>query len=277
MDVHPIAERSFAYDPLRRNVGRLVATVATSRFEPQLYQLLEEAVRCEHLTAFAISPSKRPRLIFAANRGKSPIARSAANAYLHRHWNADPTNRIFAEQSDLTRGFVACVSAEEMLRLQYRRACYTSGDWARNGRNLIHKVTVIKRHEDETFKVNFYRHRDAGPFEPSALQMIVESSDLLFAFLARHAPAETGTDTAALREQFERCLQDSGHGLTRREIQVGAAIAVGMSSEAIALTLDISLNTVLTFRKRAYARLGISSQNELTRLIYGRIAPLQQH
>jgi DNA-binding CsgD family transcriptional regulator len=275
MDVHPITERLFACDPLRRHVGRLVDTVATSQFEPQLFRLLEEAVRCEHLTAFAISPSKRPRLILAANRGNAPIARSAANAYLHSYWNADPTNRVLAEQTDLTKGFMACVSADEMLRLQYRRACYTSGDWARNGSNLIHKVTVIKQLEDETIKVNFYRHRDAGPFEPSALQTIVESSDLLFAFLARHAPADTATDISALRARFERHLQDSGRGLTRREVQVCAAIAVGMSSEAIALTLRIRLNTVLTFRKRAYARLGISSQNELTRLIYGRIAPLQ--
>ena len=51
-----------------------------------------------------------------------------------------------------------------------------------------------------------------------------------------------------------------------------AAIAVGMNSEAIALTLGIRLNTVLTYRKRAYARLGICSQNELVRLIYTGLA-----
>jgi DNA-binding CsgD family transcriptional regulator len=275
MDVHQIKERSFACDPLRRDVGRLVATVATSRFEPQLFGLLEEAVRCEHLTAFAISPAKRARLIFAANRGNSPIARSAANAYLHSHWSADPTNRILAEPCDWLRGVVACVSADEMLRLQYRRACYTRGDWARNGCNLIHKVTVIKRYESDTFKINFYRHRKTGPFEPAAVQTIVESSDLLCAFLSRHAAAEAINDLGALREQFARYLHDCGRGLTGREVQVCAAIAVGMSSEAIALWLDVSLNTVLTFRKRAYARLGICSQNELTRLIYGAIAPLQ--
>jgi DNA-binding CsgD family transcriptional regulator len=275
MDVHPIKERSFARDPLRRDVGRLVATVATSRFEPELFRLLEDAVRCEHLTAFAISAPKRARLIFAANRGDSPVARSAADTYLQSYWNADPTNRILVEQSDLTQGFVACLSADEMLRLRYRRACYTSADWARSGSNLIHKVTVIRRHESDTFKINFWRHRNAGPFEASAVQTIVESSDLLCAFLARHASAETGNNVFALREQFERCLKDCGRGLTRREVQVCAAIAVGMSSEAIALTLEISLNTVLTFRKRAYARLGICSQNELTRLIYRGISPLQ--
>jgi len=44
-------------------------------------------------------------------------------------------------------------------------------------------------------------------------------------------------------------------------------IASGLSSHVIALELGISINTVLTYRKRAYARLDISSQNELMQLL----------
>jgi DNA-binding CsgD family transcriptional regulator len=40
-----------------------------------------------------------------------------------------------------------------------------------------------------------------------------------------------------------------------------------MSSEGIGLDMGISINTVRTYRKRAYARLGICSQNELMRLV----------
>jgi DNA-binding CsgD family transcriptional regulator len=78
-----------------------------------------------------------------------------------------------------------------------------------------------------------------------------------------------------LRKQFEQCLIRVCHGITRREIQVCAAIAVGMSSAAIALTLNISLNTVLTYRKRAYSRLNICSQNELMRLLYTHLSGTQ--
>ena len=42
---------------------------------------------------------------------------------------------------------------------------------------------------------------------------------------------------------------------------------LGMTSEAIGLKLGISVNTVLTYRKRAYGRLRISCQNELMRLV----------
>jgi DNA-binding CsgD family transcriptional regulator len=37
----------------------------------------------------------------------------------------------------------------------------------------------------------------------------------------------------------------------------------GLTSDAIAWRLDISLNTVKTYRKRAYAKLGINSKTAL--------------
>ena len=51
--------------------------------------------------------------------------------------------------------------------------------------------------------------------------------------------------------------------LTPREAEICASIIMGYSTEAISLNCSISINTVATHRKRAYAKLGISSQNEL--------------
>ncbi len=51
--------------------------------------------------------------------------------------------------------------------------------------------------------------------------------------------------------------------LTERERQVCFRILLGYSSEAIALHLGVATSTVITYRKRAYEKLGIVSQNEL--------------
>ena len=51
--------------------------------------------------------------------------------------------------------------------------------------------------------------------------------------------------------------------LTAREKDVCRRILDGFSSEAIAGELGIALNSVFTYRKRAYEKLGIASQNEL--------------
>ena len=56
--------------------------------------------------------------------------------------------------------------------------------------------------------------------------------------------------------------------LSPREIEVCVRIMLGITSEGIGIDLGISRNTVLTYRKRAYARLNISSQNQLFRLLF---------
>jgi len=55
--------------------------------------------------------------------------------------------------------------------------------------------------------------------------------------------------------------------LTEREIQVCAGIVCGLSSNAIAGSLGLSVNTVLTHRRRAYAKLRVSSLNELSHML----------
>jgi len=47
------------------------------------------------------------------------------------------------------------------------------------------------------------------------------------------------------------------------EAAVCARIVTGYSNEAIALDLGISFHSVRTYRKRAYAKLNVTSQNEL--------------
>jgi len=51
--------------------------------------------------------------------------------------------------------------------------------------------------------------------------------------------------------------------LTRRERQVCERIMLGYTTTGIGLDLDIAPTSVATYRKRAYAKLSISSQNEL--------------
>ena len=49
----------------------------------------------------------------------------------------------------------------------------------------------------------------------------------------------------------------------RREAEVVSRIVMGMRTEAIGAELGIKAATVITFRKRAYAKLGVARQAEL--------------
>ena len=62
---------------------------------------------------------------------------------------------------------------------------------------------------------------------------------------------------------FQRRLYLLEVGLTERERKVCALALAGVSIEGSAYELGIKKSSIITYRKRAYARLGISSLNEL--------------
>jgi DNA-binding CsgD family transcriptional regulator len=66
---------------------------------------------------------------------------------------------------------------------------------------------------------------------------------------------------------FRRRLAALQRGMTQRELDVCARTLIGLTAEGIAIDLNIKKTSVLTYRKRAYARLGISSQTQLFRLL----------
>lgn len=246
--------------PLRRLAPRLIEVSGTPEFEPLLFRAAREAASCEHLSAFAFSGASRPRILLAANTSTQPVARWTAEKYVSRYWTLDPIYRLNPTRKHDGYGEAFRVQSEEIGDGSYKQECYTTV-------GLRDRISLVRSRNGETFRVNFYKSSLQGRFAPEEVSRLLEASDLVMALLAKHeatAASPRGTGAAAA---FQRRLELLGKGLPRREIEVCSRIATGMSSEGIGLELGISLNTVLTHRRRAYARLAISSQNELLRML----------
>lgn len=78
---------------------------------------------------------------------------------------------------------------------------------------------------------------------------------------------ETGTSPVACAGGMEKRLAAMFPELTSRERQVCARSIIGMTAEGIALDLGIKQTSVLTYRRRAYARLNICSINQLSSML----------
>ncbi|MCS6931756.1 MAG: helix-turn-helix transcriptional regulator [Acetobacteraceae bacterium] len=134
----------------------------------------------------------------------------------------------------------------------YRRFFAASG--------IVDKLALCLRAPDGwILYANFHRLEGSGGFPGEARRRLVEALPAIGAALSRDR---------ALRASARR-EADMLSPLTRREREVCRGILSGLSSEGIALSLGVSRNTVLTLRRRAYARLGISSQAELFRRVFG--------
>ncbi len=246
-------------DAMRFGIGRLIELVGTPKFEGEMFETAREATRCEHMTAFAARNSALPRVLYAANAGPAPTAKAVARRYLESYWALDPARGLDKARSKERRSLGIRIMSNDIADGSYRDDCYTSV-------KLIDRFTFMQRRNHETVCLNFYRGARSGPFGNSDIDRIVNTADLLISLVMKQEASLSGQDEGMTSSFVERlCLLDPS--LPPREAQICGAIAAGMTSEGIALTLGISINTVLTYRKRAYLRLGVSSQNELLRLV----------
>jgi DNA-binding CsgD family transcriptional regulator len=119
------------------------------------------------------------------------------------------------------------------------------------------------------FAINLYRDEREGIFEEADVLRLLGLSPLLKrahrnALLMNLASPDQVLRTA----EIERALQRTAQQLSLRERQVCARIACGVGADGIAAELQIAVSTVMTLRKRAYAKLSIHGKQQLARFIH---------
>ena len=123
---------------------------------------------------------------------------------------------------------------------------------------IVDKCATAIWVDDTCFYVNFYRIAAQGRFSVAQRERLGSIAPTIAASVARHFQQKPAPDLATLFATRAPLAS-----LTPREQEVCRRILAGFSSEAISQDLGISLHSTLTYRKRAYERLGISSQSEL--------------
>jgi DNA-binding CsgD family transcriptional regulator len=233
----------------------LIECVGQDCFPSLLFRAAHEATACVHMSAFAFTGSKGPAMIFAENDGPAAVAREIGGRYVDRYWRMDPVNDASVARPGGCH--MIEIGASDIQYADYRSDCYTTA-------KLGARVSVCEARNGNAIRLNFYRDTAFLPEQKSA---IAETMDLLMPLLWRQARDHLERSPDGELMDFHTRLARIAPSLSPREREVCAMIAAGYGSEAISLKLGISLNTVLTFRKRAYRRLVISSQNELLRLL----------
>ncbi|AXI48845.1 LuxR family transcriptional regulator [Sulfitobacter sp. SK012] len=166
---------------------------------------------------------------------------------LHRMIDLAPDNwQIFADPSE--------VVFEQKEEIGFR----TRG-WPENLQELALTVDFPNGMMGE---ISLARPSELGGFSPEMVARL-QPFYPLFATAFRHLWARN-SDAAATPIERRPPLDDFAVGiLSPREAEIVQLILKGHSSLSISLTLEIALPTVKTHRKNAYAKLGISTQQQL--------------
>jgi len=131
---------------------------------------------------------------------------------------------------------------------------------------IIERISLVERGASGWRGLNVARHRSDGFFSERELDALAGLARLALPMLPlAQPPGSSGTTvtSAQLEDRFGRRWP----ALTPRERQVCARAAIGLSVEATAIDLGIAKTSVVTFRQRAYRRLGVTSPYELCGLV----------
>jgi LuxR family transcriptional regulator, activator of tox operons len=260
MQFYSLDRGSTAVAAHHQDLAGLIEKVGRPGFSDAMFRFAQGWVRANHVTAFAFDSDRNARMVFAENAGAIPVARSLANEYVENYWHFDPAE--LASKPKCRGGanantWAVRTSASEISHSLYRDSCYTLVD-------LDNRLSISSKRGNSRIRLSFYR--SAGDdFSDEDVAHILESSSVLLALVARHSD-EVSRDTPT-EKGFQARLLQLAPLLSRREREVCALVAEGVTSEGIGLRLNVGVNTVKTYRKRAYARLNITSQNELMKLM----------
>jgi DNA-binding CsgD family transcriptional regulator len=128
------------------------------------------------------------------------------------------------------------------------------------------QVSLHLHENGRTITLSAFRRGEGSGFNDAELKRLSRSADLLMAFVVRHNelnPSAPRPAQGLSLDQATSLVRALGANLPRRELEVCARILRGQTMEAVALDLGISVNSAITYKRRAYARLGITGTADL--------------
>jgi len=245
--------------PSAGDVTSAVLAIGRNDFPDVLIDTLRRQAEVGHCMVFALSRAGAADCLLDA--GNIPIGGDLGAAYAGQFHESDP-NRDALFEGEGAAPIMLPAFAPRMYGARYRKIFFQDS-------GIVDKCATAIWTGDTCFYVNFYRIAAQGRFSAAQRERLEAIAPAIAASVARHF--QTSVPDQSLAALF--ATRAPLAALTPREQEVCRRILAGFSSEAIAQALGISLHSTLTYRKRAYERLGISSQSELFAIVLRLLAP----
>ena len=250
--------------------GDTIRTLGTPGFPTSFARMVGCDFQADQVIVFRAEQPGRIRTLLAENlRRGAGHALSLADSYTSGYWAKDPNCQFLlpAPPGAVPETILLAGRTEDLTDGEYRHRLFTEP-------RLGAKASLIMRAPSHVLYINLYRGIDRGPFTPGELRGVERACDMLLALLERHfalADDDAASDLCAVQRVIEGASSEAGRArLSAREAAVCARIVTGHSTEAIRLDLGVSQHSVISYRRRAFEKLGIATQKELFALVLRR-------
>jgi DNA-binding CsgD family transcriptional regulator len=260
-------------------VATLISTIGRASFPSEYFSVFRDSFEIQQCTVFAFrgAASPTPLIVEVQSADMRSIAQDTTRQYVTEGFSRDPNMRCARRSAGPV---VQTLNVNQIKDRGYRHRYYeTCG--------LAHELILVGNADNVLYYSSFYRTEDQQGFSLEDRLALQQVANLTIQLLHRHteyASVADGPPSAQLMHcenpegrrlalaHLREVLLREPQMLSPREAEVCAAIVLGYSTLAISLNCGISVNTVATHRKRAYAKLGVCSQNELFSRYFAAVA-----
>jgi DNA-binding CsgD family transcriptional regulator len=232
----------------------IIDAVESPMFGNVLLKAAQDLAIIDEVFAFHAKHNAAP--VIMASSSKMDDAGERADIYSRRFYRFDPAAYDRA-MTPIGKGVASTVHASQIDVREYRAICFDKPA-------IVTKYCYGWNAADAWYVMNFYARADN---DSTALGLLSQLASLGLSAMvrARQRVNDQSPDLADLEQRLLKRVPE----LTVREREVCARTLLGLSAAEIAVDLEISRHSVLTYRQRAYRRCGLTSANGLlARLLY---------
>ncbi|WP_281301899.1 MULTISPECIES: helix-turn-helix transcriptional regulator [unclassified Iodidimonas] len=247
---------------ITHDLEALIESIGLPNFDEILLQRAISLGQCHVSLGFLYLPG---RVIVLSAAGDGPYGELATLAALR--YGA----RLWPEDHSLKSHLKGLVEKQTRLHLTDRDEVGSEAIGLRlfDFLDARTQMSFYRKLEDGTYILRFYA---AKAFSKKQHRAMEQEGGMIMAALSRHGELRKKSHRPVLKQNARTMIADSltraDRHLTAREVDVCKSTLLGKSVEAISLDLGITENSVRTYKKRAFRRLGISSQAQLFALCF---------
>lgn len=239
-----IAPAKIDWQPTKGQLELLSNLGEADFFEPFLNWLNTELGADQCMIFFCADGEKVTTLLFK-DFSRDVSGKNLAESYItERRYLQDPNFSILKSSQPSEVTLIRFADLTQEMGLNYRKRYFDEPGFQ-------DKLAVIYGSQSGNFYINLYR-RTSGFDQVIPVDQQQAVGHLLGLLVSKH---------------YQLNQSQLGQGplafLSERERQVCIGVLQGKKSEVVAYELDIAPNSVVTYRKRAYEKLGINSRAQL--------------
>jgi DNA-binding CsgD family transcriptional regulator len=243
------------------SIAQIVEAIGTQAYGTACLELFEQSLDAEHWALFRYQANNSVRCIATASRVYGAAAQDNIERFVARHHRVDPS-LIALKQRDSEQPCVARIDIADICDRHYRH-CFEQA-------HVQERFSFFSRFGSDLHQLSIFRSAKKTGSSSHQLAYFSTLAGLVLATALKHDRLRRDAIAAPPRLDLgaiELRLEGLPVALSRREREVCSRAAAGKTIEGTALDLNIRKTSVITYRQRAYQKLGISCQNELVALV----------